>query len=113
MNRKQMVVRAVLIVTVSTLFLDAPGALAAHAPTIHDPVVGHGDVMPSEEALLNFRVEEVVDRHSPSGCVADPKMVREERHLDPQLSASDKRNDFAPLKPDGCTKIKDTKPTKR
>lgn len=108
-----MVVRAVLIVMVLTVFLDAAGAVAAHAPTMHDPVVGHGDVMPLEKALLNFRIEEVGERHSPLGCIEDPKMVRDERQLDPQLSASDKRNDFAPLKPDGCTKIKDTKPTKR
>jgi hypothetical protein len=39
------------------------------------------------ESLLTFRIEEVVVLRSPSDCAGDPKMVSDERTLDPQLPA--------------------------
>ncbi len=95
-------VGGVLFVMVTTLFFDTAGAFTSHVPIINEGAVGQAEA----EALLTFRIEEVVECQLPSRCPADPKMVSDERKLDPQLPAFNKNNNLAPLNPKGTREIR-------
>ncbi|OQW30045.1 MAG: hypothetical protein A4E19_10825 [Nitrospira sp. SG-bin1] len=75
----------VVVVLLSGL-LEASGACAAYESIVNKRVVTRTEQISAEEALLTFRIEEAGKRISPFGCVADKKMERDRRLLDPQLS---------------------------
>jgi|GEM_PF-3928747 len=93
------------MITAAVLFT-ALGALATHELAPEEPVVSQAEA----EALLNFRIEDLVGRHSRSGCFKDLKMMSDERLLDPQLPAYDTMNAFGLLNLGECTETEDTVP---
>lgn len=96
-------VKAILFVMMTTSFFGTGGAFASHEVTMNE----HARDQAEAEDLLTFRIDEVVERQSPSRCAADPKMVSDERLLDPQLPASDAMKSLVLLNPIECMKTKD------
>jgi hypothetical protein len=86
---------------VTTSFFGTVRAFTLHESIMNERALGQAQA----EALLTFRIEEVVERPSPSDCAADPKMMSDERKLDPQLPGCDRRNNRAPLNPKGIRAI--------
>jgi hypothetical protein len=86
-----------LFIVMNGIF-DASGVFAAYGSygsIVNARVVNQTGEISIEEALLNFRIEEIVGT-SPSSCAAERKLEREQRLLDPQLSASGKRSNADP-----------------
>jgi hypothetical protein len=93
----------------AAVLLTAPGAFATQVGTPNERVVSQAEA----EALLNFRIEGVVERHSLPRCSKNLKMMGDERLLDPQLPACDAMNSFGRLNLDECTKPDGTMPLNR
>lgn len=67
----------------------------------------------AEEELLNFRIEEVVERTSPSHCAVDLKAENDQGMLDPQLSISDRMNSVNPVRSERCQEADSAFPMNR
>jgi hypothetical protein len=85
MKKEKVFVRVFLFVAMTRFFFGTPGLFASHESILN----GHAAGQTEAEELLTFRIGEVIERRSPSRCEADPKMVSNERKLDPQLLACD------------------------
>lgn len=88
-----------LLIVIGGLF-DGSVAFSAYESITGEHVVSRTHRISSEETWLNFRIEAAVEHASPSGCSADQKMERHQSMLDPQLSASGKDDNLAPINPD-------------
>lgn len=90
----------------TTSFFGTVGGFTSHKFIIDELALG-----PTEtEELLTFRIEGVVERHSPSRGAADPNMMSDERQPDPQLPACETMNTLALLNPSEYTKTEGTMP---
>jgi hypothetical protein len=63
------------------------------------------------EALLDFRIQEVIERSLPSGCIVDLEAVDDERRLDPQLTSSEKGHAFVLANSSECVEPDVAMPT--
>jgi len=113
MKRKEGFVRGFLVVMISTMFFDVAWALATQAPIVDESIVNQAERKPVEEALLNFRIEKLVERTLPAGCSVELKFESDQKQLDPQLSPSDKRNTSYLVSPDQCKEAESFLPLKR
>lgn len=109
MNIMSIAVSGVLFVLM-TGFLGASGAVAAYEPIANLRVVHRAKRISAEEALLNFRIVEVVERKSRLGCAVDRKLERDQRLLDPQLGVLRKESKFHPTRLVICTELESTLP---
>jgi hypothetical protein len=82
--------------------LDGSVAFSAYESITDEHVASRTHRISSEETWLNFRIEAAVEHASPSGCSADQKIERHQSMLDPQLSASGKDDNLAPINQDQC-----------
>lgn len=81
-----------------------------YGPLVHQRSWPRAEKRPVEEALLTFKIEAAVDGIVPKGCGADLKLHRDRRLLDPQLPASDKRNNLDPPTFIVCTEVEPVQP---
>lgn len=109
MKRMNVFVGGILFMMVATSFVGTVGAFGSHAFTINE----HALSQSKAEALLTFRIEEEVERVSPSCRAADPRIVSDERKLDPQLPVCDMMKNLVLLNPIECMKTEDIIPINR
>lgn len=66
-----------------------------------------------EESVLNFKIEDRVERTRSADCAAAKQMERDRKQLDPQLSAADKSRYADLIGPDACQETHSTLPAKK
>lgn len=81
----------------------AVAAYGTYGPIMNQRVGIRTEKRPVEEALLNFSIEEVSGGGLRSACASDRSADRDQRLLDPQLPASDKRKHWDPANFMNCT----------
>ncbi len=98
---------------ISTIFFDVAWALATQAPIVDESIVNQAERKPVEDALLNFRIEKLVERTLPAGCRVELKFGNDQKEVDPQLSPSAKKNTSYLVSPDQCKEAESFLPLKR
>lgn len=91
-----------LLFAVLTGTLNASCGFAKYGSVVSGHIATQAEKRPAEEALLNFRIEEVVEGVSLSSCAVGQKADRDQRLLDPQLPPSDKWSNVDPATSDQC-----------
>lgn len=81
----------------------AIAAYGTYGPIMNQRIGIRAEKRPVEEALLTFSIEEVSEGSIRSGCASDRDADRDQRLLDPQLPASDKRKHWEPVNLMNCT----------
>ena len=73
-------------------FLNVSGLGAVSEFVLNERTLLQHEKKEIAETLLDFKIEEVVERPQPSDCTAVQKLENDRRKLDPQLSGSDERD---------------------
>lgn len=81
-----------ILLIMMSVFLDTSSACAVYEPIVNERARTQPEKLTAEESLLNFKIEQLTESTQPSGCAAAQRMEDDRRRLDPQLSASDRRN---------------------
>jgi hypothetical protein len=109
MNMTNVSTSGVLFILMSG-FLDASGLCAVYEPIVSERAVTQPEKMAVEETSLDFRIEKPVERTRRSDCAAAQRMEHDRRQLDPQLSASDRRNVLDSASQDRCNEPESSLP---
>lgn len=89
------------------LFVSTLDAFASYEP------IRNTQAAAQAEALLTFRIQEVVELRSSTRCPGDSRIVRDERLLDPQLPVCKTMNNLVFLDKNECTNTEDAMPMNR